>query len=95
MMRGRDDAAFGSAACREDMKAVPFELRSDFTDSLASDGIGLDVAVNDEDGKLEVFVHGRFLEAFPSSVEAPPPSSKREMRASARLSPAAGQAGRA
>ncbi|BAP79751.1 hypothetical protein MT1_2575 [Pseudomonas sp. MT-1] len=60
------------------MKAVPLKLGCYFSYSLAGNGIGLDVTVNNEDGEFEVFVHEGVLEGVLSSVEALPASTKLE-----------------
>ncbi|MCY1495841.1 hypothetical protein D9M68_297520 [compost metagenome] len=57
VVRGGDDASFRGVGGGEDAEAVLLELAGDLADAVAGHGIGLDIAVDDEDGEFEVFVH--------------------------------------
>ncbi|MNJ45355.1 hypothetical protein D3C77_404450 [compost metagenome] len=60
MGRG-DQAAFGVIDGRQDGEAVLGQLLGNTANTLACDRIGLDIAMHDQDGELEVLVHGRAL----------------------------------
>src|SRR5690606_37827349 len=62
MMGGGYDAPFGSAAGWQDMEAILFQFSCNFTNPLTGNRIGFDVAMNDQDGEFQVFVHEGFPE---------------------------------
>src|SRR5690606_36445629 len=76
VMGRRDDTPFAGDRSGEDKEAVLLQFASNFTYALTGYGIGLDVTMNDEDGKFQVFVHGGFLRALAFRAEAPRTSSK-------------------
>ncbi len=57
MVGGGDQAGLGMVGGGEDGKAVLAQFLGDAPHTLASNAVGLDGAVHDEDGELEVLVH--------------------------------------
>lgn len=54
---GSDDAPLGGAGGGENAEAVLLQFVGDAPHAFAGNGVGLDVAMDDEDGKFEVFIH--------------------------------------
>jgi len=50
-------AALGVVHRRKDTEALLFQLPGDASDAVAGNGVGLDVAVYDQNRELQVFVH--------------------------------------
>ncbi|MNE84314.1 hypothetical protein D3C80_1812100 [compost metagenome] len=57
MGRG-DDPPLGGSSSGEDAETVLLQFGGDGTHPIAGHGVGLDVAMHDQYGKLEVFIHG-------------------------------------
>ena len=68
---GGDDAPLGGAGGGQDGEAILAQFLGDGADALAGDGVGLDVAVNDEDGEVQVFIHCAFLRGWCSGAPIP------------------------
>jgi len=57
----RHDAPLTGARCGQDIETVAFQLRGDASHAFAGNGVGLDVAMDDEDREFQVFIHARSL----------------------------------
>lgn len=80
MVSGRYQTSFGVIHCRKNRKAVLRQLLGNGAYALASNRISLDIAVNDQNGKLKILVHApphpgndRPEEPFTSQVRRLPP----------------------
>ncbi len=58
MMGRGHQPAFGIVHCGKDAETLLLQLPGDAPDPITGDGVGLDVAVHDQDRELQVFVHG-------------------------------------
>ncbi|MNF70545.1 hypothetical protein D3C84_524570 [compost metagenome] len=58
MVGGGNQAPFGVIDGREDTETFLFQLPGDAAHAVTGYRIGLDVAVDNQDGKLQVFIHG-------------------------------------
>ena len=66
--RSVDDAPFGGAGGGKDGETVLLQFAGDGADPVAGDGVGLDITMDDKDGKLELFVLCRSLRGGPGPL---------------------------
>ncbi|MCY1289747.1 hypothetical protein D9M68_675270 [compost metagenome] len=62
---GGDYAPFGGTGGGKDGEAVLLQLAGDAAHPLAGNRVGLDIAMDDEDGELELFIHCGSLRGGP------------------------------